>query len=391
MNRTHLAAAASLLLFLLPGPLRAAGSTETVVLLPFANISGAGRAQDVIEPALVGRLEERGFRVIRGEEVRAFLASERLRYIDSFSASERERLFKRFEARAAVLGTIHSFSEGENPVVGLSSRMVEPDGKVLWSAAVGLTGGDTEGALGLKRIASVERLAQMAVSRLVGGFPSPGKGAAASSGRAHRLGLRAPRTFRSAALAGGARHRVCLLPLVNRTSDRAGSRIVGELLSRRMAESPLFEVVEPADFRAAMVKARLAGLKNGDPAELKKLGDALGTSLFLTGAIDRYRDTSSHGRITPELELQLTLTDVAGGRILWTSSAARKGSDYSGLFELGAISNMVTLADQVAAEMVRAVETAHPKESGPAAGRTRTASRARVLRVGVVSHFQEIG
>ena len=379
MNRAKLAvlfAATSVLLFRFPGPLRAAGPIETVVLLPFANVSGAGRAQEAIEPALAGRLEERGYRVIRGEEVRAFLASERLRYIDSFSASEREKLFKRFEARAAIFGTICSFSERDNPVVGLSARMVEPGGETLWSAAIGLTGGDTEGALGLKRIASVERLAQMGVSRLVAGIPPPGKGAAAPSGRTHRLGLSAPRTFRSAALAGGARHRVCLMPLVNRTSDRAGARILGELLSRRIRESPLFQVVEAADFRTAMVKARVAGLKNGDPAELKKLGDTLGTSLFLTGTIDRYRDVSSPGAVTPELELQLTLTDVAGGRILWTSSAARKGTDYSGLFGLGAISNMVTLADQVAAEMVHAVETAHPKASGHPAGRTRTEGRA---------------
>jgi hypothetical protein len=46
---------------------------------------------------------------------------------------------------------------------------------------------------------------------------------------------------------------------------------------------------------------------------------------------------------------------------VWTSSIARKGTDYSGLFQLGAISNMTSLADQVAAEMVRAVERARGK------------------------------
>ena len=374
MNRLKIAAlgaAAPLLLALLPGPLPAA-DPATVLLLPFANSAGGIQAPEIVEAALVARLEAKGYRVVRGEDVRNFLASERLRYIDSFSAAEREKLLRRFDAGFILLGTIHSFLEGPNPVVGVSARMLDPAGKVLWSAASGLTGADTEGALALHRIDAAEPLARIVVSRLTADLPSPGK-SAGTSGRAHRLGLKNPRTFRSAGLPGGTRHRVCLLPLRNISSDRAASRLVGELLSRRLNESPLFEVVEPADFRAAMVKAKLAGLKSGDPAELKKLGAALGTTLFLTGTINRYRDVSANTSLPPEIELDLTLTDVAGGQILWTSSCSRKGTNYASLFSLGEITNMVALADQAAAEMIHAVETARPKGPAPAAG-SRAAS-----------------
>ena len=361
-----LGAAAPLHLAVLPGPLPAS-DPASVLLLPFANSSGGIQAPEIVESALVARLEAKGYRVRRGEDVRSFLESERLRYIDSFSAAEREKMLRRFDAGSILLGTIHSFSEGPNPVVGVSARMLDSAGKTLWSAVSGLTGADTEGALALHRIDAAEPLARTVVSRLCADLPSPGR-IAGISGRAHRLGLKSPRTFRSTGLPGGSRHRICQLPLRNASSDRAASRLVGEILSRRLAESPLFEVVEPADFRAAMVKAKLAGLKSGDPAELKKLGAALGTNLFLTGTIYRYRDVSANTSLPPEIELELTLTDAAGGEVVWTSSAARKGTDYAGFFSLGEITNMVTLADQVAAEMIHAVETSRPKASAPAAG-----------------------
>ncbi len=343
--------------------LGAAPSGETLALLPFANLAGAVRAPGVIETAIAARLSEKGYRVARGEEVRAFLDSERVRYLDSLAGPVREKLLATFGARGVVLGAICAFEEGENPIVGISLRLLDAQGKTAWSNAVGLTGEDTEGALALKRISSVDLLAEKAVGRLLRGFPSLGGTGRISGARGKPLGGQGPRTYRSAALAPGREYRVCILPLENRTRERVASRLVGELLARRLAASDLFEVVEPSDFRSAMVAAKLRGLKSGDPAELNKLGTALGTSLVLTGTIYQYRDTSSrNGAITPELELQITLTDVATGEIVWTSSASRKGTDYSGLLQLGAISNMTTLADQVSAEMVRTAEKAHGKQ-----------------------------
>lgn len=355
----------------------AAPSGEPLVLMPFANLAGAERAPDVIEAAISARLSTKGYRLVRGDEVRAFLDSERVRYVDSLSGPVREKLLAAFGARGVILGAICAFEAGENPIVGISLRLLDAQGGTAWSSAVGLTGDDTEGALALNRVASVDLLAEKAVRRLLRNFPSPGDGGRISGARGKPLGERAPRTYRSAALAPGRQYRVCLLPLENRTRERVASRLVGELLSRRLAASELFDVVEPSDFRSAMVAAKLTGLKGGDPEELKKLGSALGTTLVLAGTIYQYRDTSSRvGAIMPELELQLTLTDVASGEIVWTSSAARNGADYSGLLRLGAISNMTSLADQVAAEMVLAAEKAHGKRP-LAAGRSPKVSAPR--------------
>ena len=353
----HLLAPIALTLFALSAPAPAA---ETVVMVPFQNLSGAGGAPGAVSAELARHMESRGYRVVRGEAVDEFLAAEKIRYLDSLPASSRERLLQRFEASAAVLGTIFDFAESDNPVVAVSARLVGADGRVAWSAVAGLSADDTKKVFGFGRLASLDALAVRAVAILTRDLPKPGSASKLASARSRPLDLSSPRTFRSAALAGGG-NLVCILPFENRSAARVAPRVVGELLAQRLAASEGFRVVEAAEFRNAMVAAGVYGIRTGDPDELKKLGAKVGTNLFVRGTIYAYKDVlPGSGVTTPEIELQLTLVDVAAGKVLWTSSLARKGLDYSGLLELGAISNAVTLADQVVAEMIRAGENARP-------------------------------
>jgi peptidoglycan-synthase activator LpoB len=339
---------------------RPAAAVETVVLMPFQNLSGAAKAPEAVSDALVGKIERRGYRVVRGEPVEEFLASERVRYLDSLPGPSREGLLHRFEASAVIFGTIFSFAESDNPVVALSARMLAADGKVIWSAVAGMSADDTKKVFGFGRAGSLDALAEKAISALARDFPAPGKTESLASARPKPIDLSSTRTFRSAAMSSG-QNLVCVLPLVNQSRDRLASLVVGELLAQRLAASEGFRVVEASDFRKAMVSTGVYGMRTGDPEELKKLGAKVGTNLFLKGTIYVYKDVlPGSGATTPELELQLTLVDVAAGKILWTASLARKGSDYSGLLELGAISNAVALADQVVAEMIRAGESARP-------------------------------
>ncbi|HMA18501.1 MAG TPA: hypothetical protein VKS03_08690, partial [Thermoanaerobaculia bacterium] len=114
--------------------LGAAPSGESLVLVPFANLAGAERAPDVIEAAISARLSKKGYRLVRGDEVRAFLDSERVRYVDSLSGPVREKLLAAFGARGAILGAICAFEEGENPIVGISLRLMDAQGRTAWSS-----------------------------------------------------------------------------------------------------------------------------------------------------------------------------------------------------------------------------------------------------------------
>jgi len=168
------------------------------------------------------------------------------------------------------------------------------------------------------------------------------------------------RTYRSAGLAAGKRYRIAVLPFAN-AGPHDAARIVAELFARRLAGSTLFEPVDPADLRAAVVSEKIRDLS--DPAELARLGRRLGTALFLKGTIYAFVEPAQASSESPRLEMETTLDDVAGGEVAWTSYASRRGTDYRGLLELGAITNVVGLADQAVAEMIHAAE-----KTAPAAG-----------------------
>jgi hypothetical protein len=339
--------------------------TTRVVVLPFANLSGTERAPADVAAGFARRLADKGYKPVPVPEVEAFIAAERVRYLDSLSGPVRQKLLAHLSASAVVFGTVYTFAEDQNAVVGFSARMLRSDGSLAWAGVAGLSTEDTEGALGLRRITSASRLAEKALDRLTSDLPAPGSVAKPAAGRARPLGVPVPVTFRSAALETGRAHPICILPLENRSRERLAGRYVAELLGQRLAASSLFSVVEPADLRAALVTSGVRGLRTGDPAELQKLSKAVGTSLFLRGTIYAFKDTTPRNTsVTPELELDLTLVDTASGRIVWTSRAVRRGKDYTGFLELGAITNVVTLADQAAAEMVRTAEKATP--AGPA-------------------------
>ena len=355
-----LSCAAALLLLAVPAV--SAGAPETVAVLPFTNLSGVERAPAEISAALVREIGRKGYAAVPAEKVETFLAEKRVRYLDSLPTSLREELLSATGASAIVFGTVYSFDEGENSIVGISARMLARDGSVAWAAVEGLAASDTDGPFGLSHVSSPALLAEKAVRRLVGSFPDPGKSRRIASARAAPLGGPGAATYRSEALAPGRQHLVCLLPLENQSRPRAAARAVAELLSQRLAASGSFRVVEPADFRQALATAGVQGFNLGDPETLAKLGQRLGTSLFLRGTISVFKDASSRNvSITPELELDLALVDVSARQIVWTSHLSRAGRDYEGLLELGAISNIVTLTDQAAAEMVRAADKAKGK------------------------------
>ncbi len=314
-----------------------------IVVLPFTNLSGVERAPSEIAASFCRGIERKGYRTVPADRVEAFLAERRVRYLDSLSGPVREKLLSTLGASAVVFDTVYSFAEGENAIVGVSARMLAQDGAVEWAGVAGLSAEDTQGALGLYRTSSPSALAEKAVKRLLRNFPDPGKTAKLAS-------------------EPGRRHRICVMPLENRSRPRFASRVVAELLSQRLAASGTFRVVEPAEFREAMATSGMRGIKTGEPAELAKLSRTLGSSLFLRGTIYVFKDASPrNAAVTPELELDLALVDVSTGRIVWTSRLSRTGRDYEGLLELGAISNIVTLTDQVAAEMVRAADKAKGK------------------------------
>jgi hypothetical protein len=339
----------------------AAAAGDRLVVLPPENLSDASTAPAAVEALLAALAQRHGWTPVRDPEVDRALHAARIWRLDSFSPGALRALGTEIGAEAVLFSTVDTWLEGENAIVALSLRLVGVDGGERWSRLITLSARETEGAIGLHRAANLAAVARLAVERGAEGFPAPGARGESRAAHGRRWGLPAPATFRSTALTSSAPVRVCLVPFVNASESRAAPRIVADLLARRLAESGRFTLVEPADFRAALLAEKVPALRDLDPERLRAVGARLGTTHFLRGSIWRWREASPRSdAVLPEVDLQLELVDVASGRVVWTAHHARRGEDYQGLFLRGAVGTVVALADRVVGEMVRAEERAKP-------------------------------
>ncbi|HEY7410540.1 MAG TPA: hypothetical protein VII13_07370 [Vicinamibacteria bacterium] len=305
-----------------------------LVVLPFQNMSGVDAARADLLPLVLAQLSRQGYEAVAGEVVEEVLERDRMRHLDSLTSADRGRLLGELSAAGLLSAAVYTYQEGRNPIVGLSARLVGADGAVVWWEALGLSGNDTEGLFAFGREASRQALLRKAVARLFRSLPRAGQPAPARPAPALR---------------------VCLLPLDNFTRAREGPRVVGQLLWRRLADGQVFDVVEPADLRAAAVAERARGLTRLDPELLRRVGKRVGTTLFLYGALYAYREASSQGAaVTPEVSVALTLVDVGEARVLRSWHQERTGQDYESLFQRGAVGSATGLADRVAAELAAA-------------------------------------
>jgi len=368
---------ANLTALLLLGSTPSLASVERVVLLPFENLSGSSEAREQLEALAGAYLRGRGYTVVAGEEVAAYLEARRIRYLDSLAEAERNELLEAHQAGAVMTGKVFDFVEARVPMVSLSARLLSDDGRLLWSNVVALSAVDTEGVFG-GRVATREALAREAAERLFEDLPAPGDGPgpARLSGRPRRLA--APRTYRAASLERGASHRVCVLPFANHTTERDAPRIVADLLARRLQQAGEFEVVEPAELRGALVVEQLRSFQDRDPLRLARLAERLGGCLFLRGTVFVYQPALAGGSAQPpEVALHVSLVDVAASRVLWSSDHSRRGDQYRSFLMRGAIVTAVGLADRVVSEMVDALQKAKPD---PSATARRTSAKGEAPR-----------
>jgi hypothetical protein len=142
-----------------------------------------------------------------------------------------------------------------------------------------------------------------------------------------------------------------VLPLENLTDSRDAPRLVDAVLQQRLSERPGLAPVSPAELRAAIVEARLRPPAQMSPDQVRALGQASGTPLFLRGLLLGYgpADDELGGAA---VELYLTLVDVESGRTLWSGLHRRTGLHYQGLLKLGAELSTVALAGRVVGEML---------------------------------------
>ena len=326
------------------------------VVLPLSNVSGSAEAAAPVERAIADALVRCGWTVKNGADVESLLEEHRVRYLDSMPSDVLAALRERMGAKAIVLGSILAYRDNGNPIVALAGRMIDAEGNLLWGEVAAISGSETEGAFGYGRRVTIDALVADVAAQLVRALPKPGQ----TRGGALKSGLfPGAATYRSGAHPRGQVRRVCILPFASPIPE--ASRVLLEILTVRLEATGEFDVVEPAAFRDAMRAEKLRSVAMMTSTELAALGRHLGTTTFLRGNVYTWREASA-GR--SEVQLDMTLVDVASGDILWAVTHQRRGSDYSGLLQRGVIHNVIALADRTVSEAIAAQHRARPRTKG---------------------------
>jgi hypothetical protein len=335
---------------------------ERLALLPVADLEGASGGEiEALETAMRARLVAAGWEVASPAAVERALRERRLRASGTVPLDRIAGLLDELGATRLVQSTLLRWREGPEAVVALVARALGRDGRELWSEVAALSSSETEGAFGFGRIDRREELAVAAVERLFAALPPPGSTPASWSGRLPDV--RAPRgvaAYRRAGLFEGAPERIALLPFGAPQGDRAAGRAVAELVARRLVASGAFELVESADLHAAMVAEGIPGLRFLTSERLLRLGQRLGTTMFLRGEVWGWR-AATFGR-GGAVEVDLELADVASGEILWSARHAGDATGGERWFGRPAPTDAVAIADRVVLELLDASQRARAAE-----------------------------
>jgi TolB-like protein len=333
-----------------------------VILLPFSNVSGSTEASEWSGRFISSELAERGWSVAPGDEVERLLEEHRVRYLDSIPTTTLEALVTRFGASAVVAGSIVAYRENGDPSVALAARMFDDRGEAVWGEFVALSASESEGALGLGRRATARLLLDEVAAQLMRRVPKPSSDGSPTvrEGRLARgsaWGGTGPQTYRSPEHPRGRKLRICVLPFTSPIP--AAGRLMMEILTVRLEATGEFDVVEPAELREGMRRAGLRSVSTMTSTHLAALGEKLGTPLFLRGNVHAWREAAG-GR--SEVQIDMTLVDVAEGTILWAVTHQRRGSDYAGLLGRGTVNSIVALADNVVSEALESQHRTRPRE-----------------------------
>jgi hypothetical protein len=347
-----------------------AAPAATVALLPLDNLSGDERAGKDVAAVLARALTARGYTVADAPPVEAALEAARVRYLDSLPGPLRATLAHELGAGGLLTGAVYTYVEGPNPMLAFSGRLVSEDGAIRWAGVFGLGAAETEGMFGAGRASTLDALLGVVAGRVLRSLPAPGA-AASPAPPGKPLHLAKARAVPAAALGAIETRRVAVLPPESFAEDVRAAGIVAHLLAIRLRDAG-FEPVEAADLREAMRAEGLRSFRALDSTLLAKVGERVGTRLFLSGTVYAWRNPPPQGgAVPPEVSLELTLVDVASGRVLWSGQHARTGNDYAFFLQRGALSSAVALADRVVAELLDSLRTGRP----PA--RTQTATSRR--------------
>lgn len=306
-----------------------------IAVFPFESFSEEKGSLAKVIPVLRSRLEKKGYALLDDESLNKFLIKERVRHSGYLSKDLARKMGSELRVKAILLGSVNVFSAQDNPVVGISARLIDSgDGRIVWANNASATGEDFTSLLGLGRIADIERLVPKVVDRLVSSFSTD-----------------EPRKEVEAAF------RIAVMPFQNRSKARNAGMITTYITIGELFKSSKFIPVEYGDVRKSVVDLRLRQKGELDYKSIDALYGATGVDAVLIGTVEAFSDRMD-AAVPPEVAISLRLVDAKQKRILWYDSFQLDGDDNIVVLDFGRLRSVDKVASQVISKIIKKMERA---------------------------------
>ena len=304
-----------------------------IAFFPLENLSGVKAPLSKISQDYKELLQSKGLNFLSDERLEDFMLRHRVRYTGGIG-SELAHALREEGVEAVFITSLESYEKSVSPKIALTSRLVlcRDFPEIAWIDGVGITGEDSPGLLGLKRIPKMENLEQKALNNLADSFlnalsENPEPVSKSTNGIK-------PRDFYLATdFAPEGKYRVAVVPFLNRYARRNAGFVVPLHFVNLLSKNDNLQVVEPGVVREQLLKYRL--IMQAGPslavADVLASETSLSADLILSGYVFDYQDQFG----IPKIDFSTRLFSGPKREIIWWSRSYANGDDGVYFFDLG--------------------------------------------------------
>jgi hypothetical protein len=329
----------------------------SVAILPFATRGAGPEAWPRLRGALRRALAARRVTLIRQEVVEREIRRRRLRDMSILHLEEMKDLARAVRSQKLLLGYVYRLSDGGEPVVAFSGRLINPQGqKIEAMTFTAQEGRDLQGPLGSGEPVTFERTLDAAAVSFADAIIK----SARAGGRQRKPDLLKssilapnPSAYFSPDLDAGMLGRMVVLPFRNRTRQRGAGQAAADLISWSLVSSGGATLVEAGDATRRLLER---GWRTGVPIgkeEILSLGLDPGVDAVLMGAVEKWAEGETRSDRAPEIGLSARLLDARTGVILWAADHDRRGDETRSIYEVGNVRIAEALLARASYEMLK--------------------------------------
>ncbi len=301
---------------------------EKIAMLTFDNLSDNKEALTYVMQALRQRLEKKGLEIVEQEKINSFVCKERVRTTGYVSHDLAGKIKEEFGVETILVGSVISFSTGENPKIALSARLIDStDGSIRWADYASATGEDFGGIFDLGKLKTVYSLLPRVAERLLASF-----------------------SIESPAKEIESTYRIAVMPFQNKSKTNDAGMMTTYMFLTELSKSRGFEPVEFGDIRKLIVDSRIRYRGALDFKNIQTLSKSLRIDMILVGTVERYSD-GLQTLSPPEAAITARLLDARANRILWYNSQQLNGEDKIIVFDWGRIRTVDKVAHRIVSNL----------------------------------------